>query len=58
MERDLITKIKDLIDKEPDLENANWFTNILDEYVCTFEYANEKYLVTIERIGDDINEVN
>ena len=33
MERDLITKIKDLIDNEPGLEDANWFINILNEYL-------------------------
>jgi len=52
MERDLITKIKDLIDNEPDLENANWFVNILNEYVCTFNYDNKKYIITIEEVKD------
>ncbi len=50
MERDLITKIKDLIDNEPDLEDANWFINLLNEYVCTFTYDNKKYVVTIEEV--------
>ena len=48
MERDLIIKIKDLIDNEPDLEDANWFINILNEYVCTFKYDNKIYIVSIE----------
>lgn len=52
MERDLIIKIKDLIDNEPGLEDANWFINILREYVCTFKYDNKKYIVTIEEVDD------
>lgn len=56
MERDLITKIKDLIDNEPNLEDANWFINILNEYVCTFNYYNKKYIITIEEVND--NEIN
>lgn len=48
MERDLISKIKDLIDNEKELENANWYVNILNEYVCTFDYQNKKYIVSIE----------
>lgn len=52
MERDLITKIKDLIENEPDLEDANWFINTLNEYVCTFNYDNKKYIVTIEEVND------
>lgn len=56
MERDLITKIKQLIDNEPDLTDANWFINLLDEYVCTFEYNNSRYIITIEEvIGDEAN---
>lgn len=50
MERDLITKIKTLIDNEPNLEDANWFVNILGEYVCTFNYNGSKYIVTIEEL--------
>lgn len=50
MERDLISKIKDLIDKEEELENANWYVNILNEYVCTFDYQNKKYIVSIEEV--------
>lgn len=50
MERDLITKIKTLIDNEPELEDANWFINILEEYVCTFNYRGSKYIVTIEEL--------
>lgn len=56
MERDLITKIKDLIDNEPTLEDANWFINLLDEYVCTFNYDNKKYIITIEEVIN--NETN
>jgi hypothetical protein len=56
MERDLITKIKDLIDNETELEDANWFINLLDEYVCTFNYDNKKYIITIEEVVD--NEIN
>ena len=56
MERDLITKIKDLIDNEPALEDANWFVNLLDEYVCTFNYDNKKYIITIEEVIN--NEIN
>lgn len=50
MERDLITKIKELIDNEPELANANWFINLLNEYVCTFDYDDKKYVVTIEEV--------
>ena len=50
MERDLITKIKELIDNELELENANWFVNLLNEYVCTFDYDNKQYVVTIEEV--------
>ena len=50
MERDLITKIKDLIDNEPELANANWFVNLLDEYVCSFEYEDRKFLIVIEEV--------
>lgn len=56
MERDLITKIKDLIDNEPELTNANWFINLLDEYVCTFDYDDKKYIITIEEVIN--NETN
>ena len=48
MERDLISKIKDLIDNEKELENANWYVNVLNEYVCTFDYQDKKYIVSIE----------
>ena len=50
MERDLISKIKDLIDNEKELENANWYVNVLNEYVCTFDYQNKKYIVSIEEV--------
>lgn len=50
MERDLISKIKDLIDNEKELNNANWYVNILNEYVCTFDYQNKKYIVSIEEV--------
>ena len=50
MERDLISKIKDLIDNEKELENANWYVNVLNEYVCTFDYQNKKYIVSIEEM--------
>lgn len=50
MERDLISKIKDLIDNEEELENANWYVNMLNEYVCTFDYQNKKYIVSIEEV--------
>lgn len=50
MERDLISKIKDLIDNEEELENANWYVNVLNEYVCTFDYQNKKYIVSIEEV--------
>ena len=54
MERDLITKIKTLIDNEPELEDANWFVNILGEYVCVFKSNGTKYIVTIEQLeGED-----
>lgn len=50
MERDLITKIKTLIDNEPELEDANWFINLLGEYVCVFKCDGTKYIVTIETL--------
>jgi hypothetical protein len=50
MERDLITKIKTLIDNEPELEDANWFVNLLGEYVCVFTCDGTKYIVTIETL--------
>ena len=53
MEKDLIIKIKQLIDNEPDLTDANWFINLLDEYVCTFEYDNSRYVITIEEVTSD-----
>lgn len=55
MERDLITKIKTLIDNEPELEDATWFINMLSEYVCTFKYNGSKYIVTIEELEGDEN---
>lgn len=50
MERDLISKIRDLIDNEEELENANWYVNVLNEYVCTFDYQNKKYIVSIKEV--------
>lgn len=50
MERELISKIKDLIDSEKELENANWYINVLNEYVCTFDYQDKKYIVSIEEV--------
>lgn len=50
MERDLISKIKDLIDNEKELENANWYVNVLNEYVCTFDYQDKKYIISIEEM--------
>jgi hypothetical protein len=56
MERDLIIKIKELIDNEPDLADANWFVNLLNDYVCTFNYDNKDYVITIMEVID--NEIN
>lgn len=50
MERDLISKIRELIDNEEELENANWYVNMLEQYVCTFDYQDKKYIVSIEEV--------
>lgn len=50
MQRDLMSKIKDLLDNENELENANWYVNMLNEYVCTFDYQDKKYIVSIEEV--------
>lgn len=52
MERDLISKIKSLIDSNPDLTDANWYLNLLNEYVCTFNYDNKKYIITIQELEE------
>ena len=50
MERDLIRKIKDLIDNEEELENATWYVNMLNQYGCTFDYQDRTYIVSIEEV--------
>lgn len=51
MERYLITKIKELINNEPECNNVEWFLNALNEYVCIFDYDNSKFIVTIEELN-------
>ena len=55
MERELISKIAELINNSPDCEDVDWFINILNEYVCTFIYENSKYIVTIEEFEKEMN---
>lgn len=53
MERELISKIAELINNLQDCEDANWFINILSEYVCTFKYKGSNYIVTIEELDGE-----
>ena len=50
MEKDLIQKIKELLDNQEGLEETDWFINTLNEYVCTFKYNGNKYIITIEEL--------
>lgn len=50
MERELISKIFELINDIEDCEDVEWFINTLNEYVCTFKHDDSKYIVTIEEI--------
>ena len=50
MERELISKIANLINNLQDCEDVDWFINTLNEYVCTFNYEGSKYIVTIKEL--------
>jgi len=50
MEREVISKIAELINNLQDCEDVDWFVNTLNEYVCTFNYDGSKYIVTIEEL--------
>lgn len=50
MEREVITKIAELINSLSDCHDVDWYINTLNEYVCTFNYEGSKYIVTIEEL--------
>ena len=56
MQRDLISKILELIDKDENYDTGYMFTNILGETVCTFKYDNKEYIITIEELEQERGE--
>lgn len=50
MEREVITKIAELINSLSDCHDVDWYINVLNEYVCTFNYEDSKYIITIEEL--------
>lgn len=50
MEREVITKIAELINSLSDCYDVDWYINVLNEYVCTFNYEDSKYIITIEEL--------
>lgn len=50
MEKHLMEKIKTILNQEKDIYNVNIYINLEGNWVVSYEYNNEKYLVSIDMI--------
>lgn len=50
MEKHLMEKIKTILNQEKDIYNVNIYINLEGNWVISYEYNNEKYLVSIDMI--------
>lgn len=50
MEKYLMEKIKTILNQENDIKNVNMYVNLEGNWVITYEYNNEKYLINIDII--------
>lgn len=50
MEKHLMEKIKTIFNQEKDIYNVNIYINLEGNWVISYEYNNEKYLVSIDMI--------
>lgn len=50
MEKHLMEKIKTILNQEKDICNVDIYINLEGNWVVSYEYNNEKYLVSIDMI--------
>lgn len=50
MEKHLMEKIKTILNQEKDIYNVDIYINLEGNWVVSYEYNNEKYLVSIDMI--------
>lgn len=50
MEKHLMEKIKTILNQEKDIYNVDIYINLESNWVVSYEYNNEKYLVSIDMI--------
>lgn len=48
LEKQLMEKFKEILEKESEITDTNIFYNVLGNYVVTFNYDGQKYVVEIE----------
>ena len=49
MEKYLLEKFEMILEQENDIKNVSMYVNLEGNWVITYEYNNEKYLIDIER---------
>ena len=55
MEKHIMSKIKEILEQEQEISNVKMYSNLEQSIVVSYEYENEKYLISqdiIEKVEE------